>query len=1859
MKKRTKIVVISAIAVLAVVLGIVFWPKSLSFSADKQGQQIDPGFRDFISGFSAGMLPSNSPVRVRLAFDYADSTLIGKTSDKELFKFKPSLKGETTWIDSRTVEFRPEKRMKAGEEYTARFFLSDIIQVSKELETLTFNFKVIPQNLEVRVLSVKPYRESDKDLYQIRGQVVTADQAEPEALKKVIKGEFAGKDYSPEWEEDQSGNSSFFVFKNIPRPLKEQSFEIEYDGKSIETDQEGSLYVELLPSGVFDLLYHRVDQSPEQGVSLQFSENLKASQELEGLITLNDGSKVRFQQVDNEIKVFTGGSLTGSYVLTIDKGIRDMNDQKLDDIKAVSIEFEDVKPDVRAVGKGVIMPASNMLILPFEAINLGAVDVQVIRIYESNIGQFLQVNQLSDSYEMRRVGRTVLKKTIPLSTNPADQNRWNRYSLDLAEVINADPGAMYRVKFSFKKEYAIYGCGGTEANAPMAILQEFDNKSFEEEESEWNYYDDYDGDYYDYEYYDWSERDDPCTVSYYYNKGFARNVMASDLGIIAKKGNDGTVTCFVADIVSTQPMDNVSIEVYNFQQQLLSGGTTDKEGKAVISTKGNPFYLIAKKDKQRGYLRLDNGSSLSLSMFDVSGQQIDKGLKGFIYGERGVWRPGDSLHLALIIEDRDKRLPQNYPVTFILSNPLGQQVQRIVKTNGVNGIYRFSTATQADAPTGNYTASFKAGGANFTKSIRIETIMPNRIKIQLDIPGNKLTSQDMPQLTLSGQWLHGADARNLKAEIDVTLSSTPTLFEAYKNYHFDDPASPFQSESHNLFSGRLDDKGIAKFTPSISIENNAPGVLKAAFETKIFEEGGAFSVDRFSVPFYPYESYVGIKSPEGEGYFNTLVTDETHKIDIVNVNSNGKIVASNNIKIDVYKLDWRWWWDNSDEYLGQFVSGDYHQPIESSTINTSSGKASYNLRINYPEWGRYLVRVTDLSSGHATGKIVFIDWPSWRDQNREGRQEAANMLSFNSSKDKYNVGEDIVLTIPTSKEGRLLVSLENGTRIIKSFWNDVKEGTTEIRFKAIQEMAPNVFAHVTYIQPHAQTANSLPIRLYGILPIIVENQGTRLTPVIETSDVYKPEQPVKITVKEKTGKAMTYTLAVVDEGLLDITRFKTPDPWAYFYAREALGVKTWDLYDLVMGAQGKEFSRLLSIGGDDELKRPMDSERASRFKPVVKCFGPFSIGKGKSQTHSFQMPNYVGSVKVMVVAAQDGAYGQAEKAVPVRQSLMILGTLPRVLGPDESVKLPVTVFAMDKSVQNVSLSIEANELFEITSQKSQKLSFSKTGDKIVYFELKTKPVTGVARVELKAVSGNNTATYDIELDVRNPNPVSTDVIPTIVQGGKSWNQKVMPIGMSGTNKAVIEVSAIPPLNLEKRLQYLIEYPHGCMEQITSGAFPQLYLSKLIELGEETETKTENNVKSVINRLISAQLPNGGIPMWSGSNMANDWITSYAGHFMLEAKSLGFDVPLSFIDNWKSYQRHLANAWIPQSETFNNSLMQAYRLYTLALSGSAEMGAMNRLRENTEISLPARWSLAGAYQLAGQPEAASKLIEKATYSLEKYSELSYTYGSSERDKAIILETLTLMKRNNDAAILVKELSEALSSDNWLSTQTTSFSLMAISKYLKDQKPESGISFEWKIDNQSMQSEKTKNAIFSKKIELTNLSQGHELNIVNKGKSPLFVRVILSGIPLMGQETSAANFMNISVNYTNLNGSSIDISSLKQGTSFVAEVTVSNPGIRGFLKEVALSQIFPAGWEIQNARMSEKAAALKSDEYSYQDIRDDRVYTYFDLQSGHSKTYRILLHAAYEGTYYLSGPSVETMYDASINARVKGQWIKVIK
>lgn len=1843
------------VLVIALILVFVFYYTSSKSQKGDLGA-INPAFGEYVSSYTAGVISSGSPIRIILAKDVVDLDMVGKDAGK-LFSFKPSIGGKAVWLDMRTVEFTPESRLISGQTYELDFYLSRLLSVPKGLETFNYSFRVIPQNFGLSVDNILPYVKTELTRQKIEGTLSTADFAEKEAVEKMLVAQQDGKILSVSWAHASDGKQHAFTVEEVARKEATSTVRLALDGEALGIDQTADEEIIVPALGDFTVTNVKVDQASSQSVVIQFSDPLKEKQNLDGLIRIEGLNSLEYEIKDNEIRVYPPARQTGSKSLTIEAGIRNILDYRMSKRNSFEVQFEQVKPAVRFTGKGSILPSTDGLIMPFEAVNLKAVDVTILKIYEQNVLQFLQVNNLNGNSELRRVGRAVLKKKVSLdNASVTDFGKWNRFTLDLATLINTEPGAIYQVRLNFRKSYLAYVCDGMVEDTSLSNeMSGFEEENWDQMETEegsyWDSYEDY---YYDDDY-DWRQRDNPCHSSYYNSsRSVKTNVIASDLGLIAKQGGDGSTVVFVNDLKTTAPVANVQLELYDFQQQVIGTSTTGADGKATFTSKKTPFVLLAKNGNQRGYLKLNDGESLSLSNFDVGGERVDRGLKGFLYGERGVWRPGDSLYLTFLLEDKLKLLPANHPVVFEMQNPQGQITNRLVRSSAENGFYKFATATSPDDPTGNWLGRVKVGGTQFTKTLKIETVKPNRLKINLDFGVDKLTAaNDNVSGNLQVNWLHGAPGKNLKAEFEVILNKAQTKFDRYPDYAFDDPTIDFYSESQTVFEGYTDEEGKAIVNASISVSESAPGKLNAIFRGKVFEESGNFSIDRISIPYYPYTSFTGLRLPKGDKR-GMLLTDTVQRAEIVTVDAEGNPVSHSGIEMSLYKVEWRWWWDNSEDNAN-YMSGRYSRPVKTGKINTVNGKGHWDFQIDYPEWGRFFVKAYDPVSGHSTGKFVYIDWPGWAGRAR-GNSSGATMLSFSSDKPVYNIGEKANLVIPGSGQGRALVSVESGSRVIQTYWVETQKGDNQFAIDITPEMTPNVFIHTTLLQPHSQTINDLPIRLYGVIPIQVEDPQTHLEPVIEMPDVLEPGKEVVIKVSEKNNRDMTYTLAVVDEGLLDLTKFTTPDAWQRFYAREALGVKTWDLYDQVMGAFGGRIERLLAIGGDSEMSSKEDDSKANRFKPVVKFFGPITLD-GRSNEHRFIMPQYIGSVKTMLVAGYEGAYGKTDKATPVRKPLMVLATLPRVLGPDERLKLPITLFSMEKSIRDVKVEVKVSGPLTLPNGSSKSVNMNGNTDFTTDFELAVKSETGFAKVEVTVSSGSYKATDVIDIEVRNPNPPVTKVQDNFVTAGKSWSASIAPIGVVGTNTATLEVSSLPPVNLGQRLKYLLNYPYGCIEQTTSSVFPQLYLDQIMVVNDQQKSKMQTNVKAAIDRLRLFVTRDGGFAYWPGGDDSDSWGSTYAGHFLVEASAKGYFVPNDMLKRWKKYQKDKAQSWRSSKEYGRSELIQAYRLYSLALAGNPELSAMNRLREMSDLSASTKWMLAAAYVKAGQPEAGKSLIANVSTKVSPYQEMAYTYGSDLRDKAIILETLLMLGEKTKGFELLKEISTELSNSNsWMSTQTLSWCLKAVGSFASSEQ-KGNIKFTYTFNGKEV-SASTELPIAQIELPVDQTKSG-SLQFANTSGGSLYVSVIQGGVPARGAEEDEESNLKMAISYADTKGNPIDPVQLEQSQEFVVTVTVANPGLRGAYKNLALNQIFPSGWEINNLRLEEVEDRLSGDIPTYQDIRDDRVYTYFDLGPNQRKTFKVLLTASYAGSYYLPAVSCEAMYDRAVYTRKKGKVVEVVK
>ena len=1051
-----------------------------------------------------------------------------------------------------------------------------------------------------------------------------------------------------------------------------------------------------------------------------------------------------------------------------------------------------------------------------------------------------------------------------------------------------------------------------------------------------------------------------------------------------------------------------------------------------------------------------------------------------------------------------------------------------------------------------------------------------------------------------------------------------------------------------VYKGLVGTSGRRGVPLDLNSVKEAYSPVRLSLSGRAFEPSGDFTsfVDYFDI--HPYSHYIGIQQlPDGPS--TSLAYDQDHTINLLTVTPESKPEAGRKLSVKVHRLEWRWWWDRTSE-KSSFLADRGLEVVLEDEVTAVKGPTPFTIKSETLNRGRYLLDVLDVGSGHRSSMIFYVheDEYWWLD---DSAPDGAAVLQFNVTNDKVSVGEAIEIEVPTQKGGRLLMSIESSNGVLQSAWANTSEGSTRLSLAATKEMKPNIYVHLTLVQPYASMRPGQPIRSYGVKPVRVLDKKSILNPVLTAPREVKPEEEFEIRVKESSGRKMAYTLALVDEGLLSLTNFSTPDPKLAFLAKQALGLRTWDNYGDILGAEDGSGNGVLAIGGDGEAVKGKD-QADQRFKPVVQHFGPFLLPEGGEGVHQIQLPPYLGKLRAMLVTGYRGAYGAAEKEIIVREDLMSIMTAPRVLSPGDLIDLPVTLFSMMEEEENVSAEISVSGPVKVVGPSKLVKTLCEGENKTATFRLKALDFEGSAEVEVHVRGGDRSVSTSTAIPVVARSKALRFTLDTVIPPGDTLNWDYEPVGMQGSNAFALEASRIPSLSMKNRMDYLLDYPHGCGEQVTSKLMAQLQLSKFVKIDSLEALVIRRNLDVGLRKLISLQLPGGGIGFWPGANAADTWLSTYVAHMLVIAKQGGYNVPEHFIGDLMAFEQRRAESWTDavEGDEINS---QAYRLLVLSLNGEADLGAMNRLRSKVNASYVARHFLAASYQFAGFDETAKQLMSLES-EIEGEKGFDHRFGGLLLQRAVELYTRSILKEDEQDFELAQAIAADLGGEMYMNTHVTTWSLLALAGY---------------FDKMSMSKGFHLKGSFGKEpIDLQGDAPVHEwesaqggqpvsLIIVNLDSVEQRVRLIRKGRPIKNMvKASYSPHVKLKVDYFDMNGERIDFKRMEQGKTFKAQIKVTPEGtLYQNAKDLALSFIVPAGWEIINTRYQDLDTQERS-MANYTDIRDDRVVFHFD-QDRREKIFNITLNATYKGDYYMPAVVLEAMYDDALSCSTASYEVEV--
>ncbi|MDB5104104.1 MAG: alpha-2-macroglobulin family protein [Fibrobacteres bacterium] len=1819
----------------------------------------------------ASLVSVNANLDLEFDRQLAPPHLQGQLLNKNPFTFTPGIAGRAQWLGGNAIRFVPDDPLPAGQSFQAVFNGKVALGEQRNVNDYAFGFKVAEQEILEVDGDFVPDSAAGKTHYE--GVLTFAQAIDPGKLGKdlAIEGPQGGLDFR--LEAADAPNRVRVVTKALDRITMGRNFRFILPAKYTVNAGPWKRDVFLAGKEVFRAVANEEMSDPDDGelsYGIRFSEPIKEGMDLTGFIDVNPKAEYRVQIQGKYLKLkgkFEPGQI---YQATLATGFPSAYGNKLPQNYRVDMAFTNREPEVKWFSDGVFLPSENRAKLQLKSINIGRFRVEVKEIFSGNLGFFLQSNGLGSQagpkqggYEdgegdyfydpgtfndMERVGKTVFRKDFPLD---APRNKWLKSELDLAKVFEGKKGQAYILLVTFEKKDLLGKCRNErDSLAPGDLF--YENKGYYR---------------------------NPCNEGFYYGNNKAQKlVLASNTALTLKKTADG-VHAFASDVIGAKPASGIKLSLYSMQNQVMATATTDGDGHVYfplpkeIKTGGNqagseenripppqPLYVRGDQDQGLAVIKLDH-PAWETSRFEVDGVYGNaNGVNAFIYADRGVHRPGDTIHLSAIFRVNRQPPPEKQPILLQLLNARGQQVLETRAQTGPTGQVHFALATQPLDPTGTWTARLRLADQSFDHPLKVETVKPNRLKINMELP-DRITATAKGTSFLTGsidvKYLFGTPAAGLALKANVRINEKPKDFSRFPGFTFEHPVKRFPEQEELLEDKELDAQGRFQLKQPLPSLAKAPGGLQARVAVTVYEKGGGYTERTQRVDIDPYAAYAGVKNPMPGNYARQ---GETYKVQVVSLDPSGKPLAGRRLKLRVWLNRHYWWWDYDGRDKKDFRTMGNTFLVEEQVCVSEANPLT--LKVKLEDEGEHLIEVRDEASGHETGFFLYSS--EWGSAAMADRKEKG-FVDIGLDKNVYQPGDDGKLTFKSAGQGMALVTFEQGDALLKSFWVEAKAGVTTVPFQVDKGMVPNFYASVSLIQPHNQMKNDLPMRLYGVKPVYVEDGGARLEVDLAMPREIRPDKDFTVTVTSHSREAATFTLAVVDEGLLDLTGFETPNPIAHFFKKIGLNLPTMDNFDEFIGALLPDMDRYFSIGGDEEQRsKRAGSDQGRRFKPVALFEGPLELEPGKSRQIKLHMPNYVGSVRAMLVACSKNGYASREAVAPVLQPVMLLSTVPRVIGPGDRFQVPVSVFAMDSSIREVSVTLTAPKTMEVSGPAEQALAFARPGEGDIAFSLTVGKTLGISpiRIHARAQAGGRIEEADdvTELNVQSPHPFYTRVRDTSVIGNQPLTLVPEKVGIEGSNAASLAFTRIPDLQVQKRLLDLIRYPYGCLEQTVSSVFPQLHLQSLAELtGDEKEAVTRN-INDGIRRLADFQMAGKGFSMWplsQGSQFIyNDWATSYAGHFLLEAKALGYQVPPTLLGNWLGFlesQAKIVNK--------NDHRLQAYRLFLLAMAGKPNSGAMNLVRENylKELDPLSRKLLAAAYHESGKKQEAKAIEGQVTTELKTYRELSGTFGSDLRDQAMIAYLCMRMDQPKEGADRLNRVAKRFRESYWYSTQEMGMGLLALGSYYRKYPFTGGdVEFTLAVDGRKAQKLEVKG--YQLKVPLKD-AWGKNVVITSHSKDPLFISILEEGIPLESRIKDASKGLQLTRNFYDEGGQPMTLADIRKDKAFWVHYRVANNSGQE-LNELALSSVFPAGWEIASQRVGDQEMPqwvrnLGPQSGKFMDIRDDRINWFFDLYSGGSMDFVAKLNPSFGGEYTLPPVVVEAMYSPEFYGHLAGGRVSV--
>jgi uncharacterized protein YfaS (alpha-2-macroglobulin family) len=1737
-------------------------------------------------------------------------TLLGAWDSSAYIDFSPAVKGLFKWNSANELVFSPAQGFAPGADYTAHL-TKLLVSHSKKKYSISgepVTFHTAPLRVNATHLSWT----RGKNLTNVMVQMDMSFNYEVNLGEAANRLKLSANGNPVNITNVNSGNGKVLSLQFMPVNDKDEETPLNITlGKGIAVGK--SLYISASDTSYAISIPSRYNLTVT-GVAAQHTGN-------DGIITVSTSQPVLEKDLKSqvvlepavpfEVTINEGGftitssqlSATQTYQLNIAAKLEGAFGGKMKQEYSEQVTFGKLKPAVTFMNsKGMYMSGAGFKNLAVNIVNIAEVEVTVIKVYENNIEQFMHHGESFDYH---------------YDADDGDGEDFKYYDTEnMGDVI-------------YTKSYETNKL--PRQNSARLLHLDFQDKIKN-----------YNGVYViriQSKEHNWIQQSKILSIS--------------DIGLIARQEKDNTYV-FANSIKNATPLRGVNISLFSTNNQRLLTAVTDGDGVAIFKgiSEQSPGFKVgmvtAKQNDEFSFILFEK-AQIGTSRFDVGGRRPNEtGIIAMIYPERNLYRPGETIHVNTILRDERWGIQTDAPIKIKLTMPNGKEFATVRKILNEQGSAEATFSPPPTAMTGTYTVQVYTGNDVLLNSyeISVEEFMPDRMKVGLKLDKADYKAGEEVTAIIQADNLFGTPAAGRNYQCELNLSKGTFSTDKFPDYNF---------FLHNEFNfntdmreGKTDDKGAGVQTWRLDKSLAEAGLVNGNIMASVFDETGrpVHRYAKFTV--YTQQVFAGIKCNEDYVSSRQPVT-----MGLVATDKSGSAMDAT-AHVVLVRKEWHTViQQNGSSY--RYVSRSEEKIISESNIRITGAGTHYT--VIPQESGEYEVRVFVNGSNNYVSKTLYAY--GWGDTqytsfevNNEGNVE------IKADKKKFELGENVSLLFTTPFEGRMLVTLERD-HVINYYYLNTKNKSASLSFKAGEEHLPNVYVTATLFRPMG--GDDMPLTVaHGFKSVTVESKSALLPVSISVAE--KSRSKTKQTINVKTAPGAFVTIAAVDEGILQVKNFETPDAYKYFYQKVALTVNSYDIYPWLLP---EIKSTLSSTGGDgaDKSKLRLNPMFVNRVKNVSFWSGILQADGSGNVKYEIDIPQFSGDMRVMALAYKGKAFGAADKHMKVADPVIVSTALPRFLSPKDEVVMPVSLSNTTNKSAMAVISVKLEGPLGIKGTESQTVDIPANREQRVVFNIYAHPAIGIGKVTVTVKAMNESFINETELSIRPPASLQkltgSGMAAQNATTPLSFMSSFEPTSVSG--KLLIGKS--PLTRFSKQIDDLVRYPYGCVEQTISAAFPQLYYADLVKSlnGGTSTLNPAYNVQQAINKLQSMQQSDGGLSYWPGGAEESWWGSVYAAHFLMEAHKAGYEVNANTLDRlqqymkFRLYKKELSTFYYNGTEKKEVAPEEVpYSLYILAIAGQSQQATMNYYKAHRELlTLDGKYMLAAAYAMSGQPTQAKEVLPPAFAGEVANHSFSGSFYSYIRDEALSLDVLMDIDPNNaQVGIMARQLSDDIAKEKYLNTQEKAFSMLALGKIAK-------------LANQTTSTA----SVLSRGKAIGNTAGqalsidlkpylNQALSVQVKGKGGYYYFWEVDGITNDGSYKEEDSYLRVRRTFYNREGGVISGNTFRQNDLVVVGISIDGQNGKD-INNVAITDMLPAGFEIENTRLSEMPAMkwIKQEKKpDYMDIRDDRI-NMFTTVSEKRREFYYMVRAVSPGVYQLGPVQADAMYDGNYHSYNGGGVVRI--